>query len=82
MTDATLTYHPKDAFLPEITAVLTECFADPAVARVVVEPDARNTRVHALNAAVGFVVEAEVRLADKTALLSTCTRAAFERSSR
>ncbi len=65
-----------------ITAVLAECFADPAVERVVVEPDARNTRVHALNAAVGFVVEAEVRLTDKTALLSTCTRASFERSSR
>ncbi|MFW6775435.1 GNAT family N-acetyltransferase [Nocardioides sp. CPCC 205120] len=65
-----------------IEAVLSECFADPAVGRVVVEPDARNTAVHALNAAVGFEVEDEVRLSDKTALLSTCTRAAFEERTR
>ncbi|MDF9715839.1 acetyltransferase [Nocardioides sp. ChNu-153] len=65
-----------------IEAVLAECFADPAVGRVVVEPDARNTAVHALNAAVGFEVEGEVRLSDKTALLSTCTRAAFEGRTR
>lgn len=65
-----------------IAAVLAECFADERVERVVVEPDARNTAVHALNAAVGFVPVAEVRLSDKTALLSTCTRAAFERSTR
>lgn len=63
-----------------IAAVLGECFADPGVRRVLVEPDARNTAVHALNASVGFVVEAEVSLSDKTALLSTCTREAFERS--
>ncbi|MDT9595056.1 GNAT family N-acetyltransferase [Nocardioides zeae] len=65
-----------------ITAVLTECFADPTVERVVVEPDAANTRVHDLNAAMGFVVEGEVALSDKTALLSTCTRAAFDGRTR
>ena len=63
---------------PGIEAVLLECFADPAVERVVVEPDAHNERVHALNAAMGFVVEREITLSDKQALLSTCTREAFE----
>jgi RimJ/RimL family protein N-acetyltransferase len=54
--------------------VMRHCFADPDVHRVVVEPDARNHRVHVLNAAVGFAIAREVRLSDKTALLGLCTR--------
>lgn len=66
-----------------IETVVAEVLADPAVRRVVVEPDARNTAVHALNAAVGFEVHREVPLSDKRALVSTCTRAAFlERTSQ
>ncbi|MER6097041.1 GNAT family N-acetyltransferase [Streptomyces sp. NPDC001728] len=61
-----------------ITAVMTELFADPATARVVVEPDVGNTAVHALNEAVGFVPEREIRKPEKKALLSFCTRAQFE----
>ncbi|MFG2332180.1 GNAT family N-acetyltransferase [Streptomyces sp. NPDC048604] len=61
-----------------ITAVMRELFADPATARVVVEPDVRNTAVHALNEAVGFVPEREIQKPEKTALLSFCTRAQFE----
>ncbi|MFF9840282.1 GNAT family N-acetyltransferase [Streptomyces sp. NPDC020422] len=61
-----------------ITAVMAELFADPATARVVVEPDVRNTAVHALNAAVGFVPDREIRKPEKQALLSFCTRAQFE----
>ncbi|TDC00776.1 N-acetyltransferase [Micromonospora fluostatini] len=60
-----------------ITTVMAWLFADPAVRRVVVEPDVRNTAVHALNAAVGFTVVGPVTLPTKEALLSTCTRAAF-----
>ncbi len=45
-----------------------------------VEPDAANTAIHALNARAGFVVEGEVQLPDKRALLSTCTREQWERS--
>ncbi|OKI67312.1 GNAT family N-acetyltransferase [Micromonospora sp. CB01531] len=60
-----------------ITTVLAWLFADPAVRRVVVEPDVRNTAVHALNAAVGFTVVGPVALPGKTALLSTCTRERF-----
>lgn len=64
-------------------ASLAHLFADPAVLRVVVEPDARNTAVHSLNSRLGFVPRQRVELPElpgapaKTALLSWCTRAAF-----
>ncbi|MFC4061908.1 GNAT family N-acetyltransferase [Planomonospora corallina] len=60
-----------------ITTVMAWLFADPAVRRVVVEPDVRNTAVHALNAAVGFTVVGPITKPEKTALLSVCTRAQF-----
>ncbi|MEU1592316.1 GNAT family N-acetyltransferase [Streptomyces sp. NPDC005708] len=63
-----------------ITAVMRRLFDDPATERVVVEPDVRNTAVHALNAAVGFVPAHEIRKPEKTALLSFCTREQFERA--
>ncbi|MEE4542097.1 GNAT family N-acetyltransferase [Streptomyces sp. V4-01] len=61
-----------------IAAVMAEIFADPRVRRVVVEPDVRNTAVHALNATVGFEVVGTVTKPEKEALLSICTRARFE----
>ncbi|PZG09314.1 GNAT family N-acetyltransferase [Micromonospora craterilacus] len=61
-----------------ITTVMAWIFADPATHRVVVEPDVRNTAVHALNAAVGFEVVGPVVKPEKTALLSICTRERFE----
>ncbi|MDZ5446560.1 GNAT family N-acetyltransferase [Micromonospora sp. 4G57] len=60
-----------------ITTVLAWLFADPGTRRVVVEPDVRNTAVHALNAAVGFTVVGPLTLPGKTALLSVCTREQF-----
>ncbi|MET7271582.1 GNAT family N-acetyltransferase [Streptomyces flaveolus] len=63
-----------------ITAVMTELFADPATARVVVEPDVGNKAVHALNAAVGFVPDREIQKPEKKALLSFCTREQFEKA--
>ena len=63
-----------------ITAVMAHLFEDPATHRVVVEPDVRNTAVHALNAAVGFVPEREVHKPEKTALLSFCTREQFSKA--
>ncbi|MFF8971442.1 GNAT family N-acetyltransferase [Streptomyces sp. NPDC014995] len=60
-----------------ITAVMAHLFADPAVDRVVVEPDVTNTAVHALNEAVGFVPEREIQKPEKKALLSFCTRDRF-----
>ncbi|MGW0390719.1 GNAT family N-acetyltransferase [Streptomyces sp. NPDC003042] len=61
-----------------ITTVMASLFADPATRRVVVEPDVRNTAVHALNEAVGFVPDGPVQKPEKEALLSFCTRAQFE----
>lgn len=60
-----------------ITTVMAWIFSDPTVRRVVVEPDVRNTAVHALNAAVGFEVVGTIALPNKTALLSICTRDNF-----
>lgn len=61
-------------------AVLEHCFADPAVRRVVVEPDARNDAIRRKNVAAGFVELREVALPGKTAVLSVCTREAYERA--
>ncbi|TQK68325.1 GNAT family N-acetyltransferase [Nocardioides sp. SLBN-35] len=55
-------------------AVMEHCFADPAVRRVVVEPDARNEPIRAKNLAAGFVELREVPLPGKTAMLSVCSR--------
>ncbi len=60
-----------------ITTVMAWLFADPTIQRVVVEPDVRNTAVHALNAAVGFQVIGPIAKPEKTALLSICTRERF-----
>ncbi|MEV8093617.1 GNAT family N-acetyltransferase [Kitasatospora sp. NPDC085879] len=61
-----------------ITTVMAFVLDDPAARRVVVEPDVRNTAVHALNAAVGFEVVGPITKPEKEALLSVCTRARFE----
>lgn len=63
--------------LAVITTVMAWLFQDPDCRRVVVEPDVRNTAVHALNAAVGFEVAGPVTKPEKQALLSTCTREQF-----
>lgn len=62
-------------------AVMAHCFADPAVRRVVVEPDARNDRIRAKNLAAGFVEIREIPLPGKTAMLSVCTRDSWSSSS-
>ena len=75
------TDQPRRGFTAAVfRAVMDLCLDDPRHDRVVVEPDVRNERIAALNAAAGFRVEREVELADKTAALSTCTRAQFMRS--
>jgi RimJ/RimL family protein N-acetyltransferase len=63
--------------LAVLTTVMAWLFDDPRTRRVVVEPDVRNTAVHALNAAVGFTVAGPIDKPEKQALLSTCTRAQF-----
>lgn len=55
-------------------AVLDHCFADPAVRRVVVEPDARNERIRAMNRAFGFRELRTITLPTKEATLSVRDR--------
>lgn len=75
------TERPRHGFTSAVfRAVMELCLDDPRHRRVVVEPDVRNVRIAALNAAAGFRVEREVELADKTAALSTCTREQFTQS--
>lgn len=70
--------------LTVITTVMELAFADPAIERVVVEPDVRNEAVHRLNEAVGFRIESTVHLDEsgKDAYLSTCTREDFRAATR
>ena len=57
--------------------LMTFLFERLGAQRIVVEPDARNTRIHALNRAMGFVHTKEVAFREKTASLAFCTRADF-----
>ncbi|WP_455813606.1 GNAT family N-acetyltransferase [Pseudomonas graminis] len=54
--------------------IMAFIFTDPAVARIVVEPDIRNKKVHRLNQRAGFVEQGALSLPHKTALLAFCTR--------
>ena len=49
-------------------------FSDPAVERVVVEPDVANEGIHPINRRAGFVYHRQVDLPGKTAWFATCTR--------
>lgn len=69
---------PEPGFTTAVMdAVLARLFAKPEVDRVVVEPDARNTKIHALNERLGFQPAGVVALPDKDALLSFCSRADY-----
>lgn len=72
------TNRPLHGFsLAVITTVMEMLFADERTERVVVEPDVRNTAVHALNEAVGFEIARTLDKPEKQAYLSFCTRARF-----
>jgi hypothetical protein len=65
-------------------SVMAELFAHPSAQRVVVEPDARNHKIHVLNEKVGFRPHGVVTLPavdpsedHKQGLLSFCTREDF-----
>ncbi len=57
--------------------VMTFMFDYLHASRIVVEPDRRNARIHALNRAMGFTYAGDVAFRAKTASLAFCTRAAF-----
>jgi RimJ/RimL family protein N-acetyltransferase len=60
--------------------VMTYLFDHLRATRVVVEPDARNARIHTLNRAMGFVYWKDVAFREKTASLAFCTRQDFFRA--
>ncbi|NRQ48622.1 GNAT family N-acetyltransferase [Aeromicrobium stalagmiti] len=69
---------PRTGFTSAVFRTVMElCLDDPRRMRVVVEPDVRNDRIAALNAAAGFRVLGRVQLTDKVAALSVCTRDDF-----
>ncbi|AZZ80022.1 N-acetyltransferase [Gordonia alkanivorans] len=59
--------------------IMRTAILEVGAARVVVEPDVRNTAVHRLNASVGFRVDGDYPVGNKTAHLSYCTRDDFLR---
>lgn len=64
------------------TTVMDFLFDDPAVERIVVEPDVFNDKIHALNLRAGFEYVRRIRLPDKTAWLAFCTRAQYRAALR
>lgn len=56
------------------TVILDFIFNDSEVKRIVVEPDARNYKIHQLNKKAGFVFQKIVELPHKKAHLEFCTR--------
>ncbi|WP_022949140.1 GNAT family N-acetyltransferase [Methylohalobius crimeensis] len=60
------------------TVVMDFIFSDPTVKRVVVEPDVRNDKIHALNKRAGFEYQKIIPMPDKSAYLAFCTRAQYQ----
>ena len=52
-------------------------FSQQDVNRIVVEPDARNEKIHRLNTRAGFVYQTKIQLPHKVAHLAFCTRQQF-----
>lgn len=72
------TERPLHGFTWAVFRVVMEfSFDDPLVQRVVVEPDIRNARIHALNRRAGFQYEKLIELPGKSAHLAFCTRQAY-----
>ncbi|KTD91876.1 GNAT family N-acetyltransferase [Pseudoalteromonas sp. H71] len=70
---------PKRHFSFEIMqCVLHSIFIHNDNARVVVEPDITNSKIHTLNKRLGFVHTKQITLGDKNAYLGFCNKAAFE----
>ncbi|WP_439891018.1 GNAT family N-acetyltransferase [Ralstonia sp. 25C] len=61
-------------------ALMRFMFVHLGAARIVVEPDADNTRIHAINRAAGFVYDRNVAFPEKIASLAFCTQRDFEQA--
>ncbi|MEY4922506.1 MAG: hypothetical protein RLY17_1223 [Pseudomonadota bacterium] len=55
-------------------SIMAFIFSDPLVARIVVEPDVRNEKIHRLNRLAGFVYQQRLEMPHKTAWLAFCIR--------
>lgn len=66
---------PQSGFTSAVfNSVMAFLFSRKDVERVVVEPDHRNEKIHALNRRYGFQHVREIQMGEKTALLAFCTR--------
>jgi siderophore synthetase component/RimJ/RimL family protein N-acetyltransferase len=75
------TEQPLHGFTWEVFRTVMEfLWRDPDVRRVVVEPDVRNTRIHALNRRAGFRYQKLCAFPQKLAHVAVCTRADFARA--
>lgn len=61
-------------------ALMRFMFAHLGARRIVVEPDASNHKVHALNRSAGFAYDRDVVFPEKIASLAFCTRRDFEQA--
>ena len=72
---------PVPQFTPRLaTSLINFMFADPAIDRIVVEPDARNSKAVRRLEATCFELGPKVQLAEKEAQLAFLTRERFERT--
>nr|WP_024968325.1 GNAT family N-acetyltransferase [Pantoea sp. IMH] len=62
------------------TLVMDYLFSQPAVRRVVVEPDVRNEKIHRLNKRAGFRYQQKIDMGHKTAWLAFCQRDDYQHS--
>jgi len=60
------------------STVMEALFADPAVGRVVVEPDKRNEKIHVLNKKAGFRYVEDIRMPHKVASLALCSQQDYQ----
>lgn len=60
------------------TVVMDYLFSLPQVARVVVEPDVRNEKIHRLNKRAGFRYQHTIEMENKTAWLAFCRREDYQ----
>jgi RimJ/RimL family protein N-acetyltransferase len=61
-------------------ALMRFMFEHLGAQRIVVEPDATNHKVHALNRSAGFVYDCDVAFPEKTASIAFCTRRDFQQA--
>lgn len=69
------TSNPRKGFTWTVFCLILDfIFSDATVQRIVVEPDARNHKIHVLNQKAGFVFQKYIDLPHKKARLEFCTR--------